>query len=542
MHKHHRSLQYISVLMLLLILSSLLFSAVRAADNSDGPIVTYGEINGEDTTQPPAGGHTDDGGSLSAEDTVSVNPDADQSPGEVDIIYYFYNRCLTCEEEKTVEDNIRAMVKMDFPNVTVNLEAYNVAVEENLEKLKVEFQNHDIDEEKLMLQPIVFIGDAVMIGSQELGDNFKGSVATYLRENTGKASKNVSVKYLYADGCSDCEKVNKFLEGITEIEVKNDDGTTTVKPLKVDKINAGDIAEIERINDLYNQHNVKPEEQRVPIILYDGGYLVGYDQISRNLVDVLSSGEGGAMGESGGPMTIVNVLWIALSGLIGGLSPCSMSLILLLFSLLIADRRKVLGGGFGFVVGRVIMYFLLGTVFFGLLSVIDKAVISGINLAIAILVIVIGVIFAVLSLIDFIRAKKGQSGKAILQFPPKMKAFYEKHIEKISTGRALFIAALIAGAIVAVGEFLCTGQLFAATVLYYFNSSAGDMLIGAFVFLIYAVMMSLPAVIVTLLVYKGKKYTDVAGKFANRESLIKLLMFILFLGFTALGVYNLWRG
>lgn len=473
-------------------------------------------------------------------DTLSVNPDADTQEGEITIRYYFYSRCLSCDEEATIKENILGMVKKDFPNVVADLQIYNVAEEENLEALKQEFAEHGISEENLMLHPIVFIGDEVMMGSQELGDRFQYAVSNTLKASRKAASNQVTVKYLYADGCTECEKAEEFLNGVAEIQVQNADGQIETKPFHVEAVNAGNIADIERINALYHQYGVKPEEQRVPIVLYDGGYLVGYDNISKNLVQVLENGsEGGGISRESGQMSAADVFWVALSGFIGGLSPCSMSLVLLLFSLLAADKRRVLKAGFGFVVGRIIMYFLMGTVFFGILNAASKAFLSGINTAVTILVCVVGVVFAVLSFIDFYRAKKGQAGKAILQFTPKMKAFYQTYIEKVSAGKALFAAAMVAGAIVAVGEFLCTGQLFAATVLYYFDAGAGNLLLGATVFLLYAVMLSLPAVVVTVLLYKGKQYLEAADRFAGKEYLVKLLMSLLFLGFAALGIYHL---
>ena len=61
------------------------------------------------------------------------SPDADLEEGNVEILYYFYNRCLSCDEEATIEENILGMLKKDFPNVTADLTIKNVAEEENLE-------------------------------------------------------------------------------------------------------------------------------------------------------------------------------------------------------------------------------------------------------------------------------------------------------------------------------------------------------------------------------------------------------------------------
>ena len=478
-------------------------------------------------------------------DTVSVSPDADLEEGNVEILYYFYNRCLSCDEEATIEENILGMLKKDFPNVTADLTIKNVAEEENLEALRQALIDSGVGEEKLMQHPIVFIGDQVLIGSQELGEKFQPAVAAYLEEQRAAEDESVTIQYLYAEGCSECEQVTEFLDGITAVEVQNEDGSVEEKPLRVERIDAGNIADIEEINALYSEHQVKPEERRVPIVLYDGGYFVGYENIQKNLINALKNGnlsynDQDLTEEAEESLSAANLFWVALSGLIGGLSPCSMSLVLLLFSLLIADKQKVLKAGFGFILGRIILYFLLGTVFFGLLQAIDRSLFSGINTVVAILVVVIGCLFAVLSFIDFLRTKNGRAGKAILQFTPRMKAFYRRTVEKLSTGKAVFIAAMLAGAVIAVGEFLCTGQLFAATVLYYFDASAGNMMVGALIFLLYTVMLSLPAVVVTLLIYKGKQYLDIAAKFAGKEYLIKLVMAILFLGFAALSAYHLW--
>ena len=113
-------------------------------------------------------------------DTVSVSPDADLEEGNVEILYYFYNRCLSCDEEATIEENILGMLKKDFPNVTADLTIKNVAEEENLEALRQALIDSGVGEEKLMQHPIVFIGDQVLIGSQELGEKFQPAVAAYL--------------------------------------------------------------------------------------------------------------------------------------------------------------------------------------------------------------------------------------------------------------------------------------------------------------------------------------------------------------------------
>ena len=181
-------------------------------------------------------------------DTVSVSPDADLEEGNIEILYYFYNRCLSCDEEATIEENILGMLKKDFPNVTADLTIKNVAEEENLEALRQALIDSGVGEEKLMQHPIVFIGDQVLIGSQELGEKFQPAVAAYLEEQRAAEDESVTIQYLYAEGCSECEQVTEFLEGITTVEVQNEDGSVEEKPLRVERIDAGNIADIEAVS------------------------------------------------------------------------------------------------------------------------------------------------------------------------------------------------------------------------------------------------------------------------------------------------------
>ena len=50
-----------------------------------------------------------------------------------------------------------------------------------------------------MQHPIVFIGDQVLIGSQELGEKFQPAVAAYLEEQRAAEDESVTIQYLYAE-------------------------------------------------------------------------------------------------------------------------------------------------------------------------------------------------------------------------------------------------------------------------------------------------------------------------------------------------------
>lgn len=230
-------------------------------------------------------------------------------------------------------------------------------------------------------------------------------------------------------------------------------------------------------------------------------------------------------------ISVTELILTALSGFTGGISPCSLSLILMLLTQLIVNKKRALASGLSFIAGRGIIYILLGTLLAEVLNAMNTATLSAVIYA---LTVITCVIFAILCFIDFISIKRGHAGKAILKLPVKVRTFYEKSIEKTALGSTVTIGSFVAGAFVGIGEFMCTGQIFAVTVFRFFDNGP----IRLLAFLLYAVMMSIPALIVTLAIYKGKSYLAIAKSLSGKEHLVKLALSVLFALF---GVFCVWK-
>ena len=90
-----------------------------------------------------------------------------------------------------------------------------------------------------------------------------------------------------------------------------------------------------------------------------------------------------------------------------------------------------------------------------------SAVLEPVGRILQILIILLSIVFAVLNFIDFFMARKNEYGKIRFQLPPKLRAFQRNYLENTLNcgGKYLTGTVFIAGIVLSVGEFLCTGPV-----------------------------------------------------------------------------------
>lgn len=331
---------------------------------------------------------------------------------------------------------------------------------------------------------------------------------------TASASEIINADYYFYSRCADCgaeESAEKELRAKLEIEYPNSN-------ININIYNVADETLNQKLKDEFLIRGISEEKLSMyPIVFIGDTVLIGQDYYS-------------AFDPEQKTRSLTELVWTAISGLAGGISPCSLSLILMLLTQLITNKKRALASGLSFITGRGLIYLLLGTALSGILNALNTSIIYDVISAVTV---IFCILLAILCFIDFVRIKSGHAGKAILKLPAKTRAFYEKYIQKAVDGRAVLITSFFAGIIVGTGEFLCTGQIFAVTVLHFFDRGIYRLL----VFLLYTIAMSIPALAVTLLIYSGKSYLNIATTLSQKEHLVKLTLALLFAVF---GVFCIW--
>jgi cytochrome c biogenesis protein CcdA len=208
---------------------------------------------------------------------------------------------------------------------------------------------------------------------------------------------------------------------------------------------------------------------------------------------------------------------VLVSGFLDGVNPCAFTVLLLFIGLLTSkpgnERQSLLMGGL-YIVTIFLTYMAIGLSLYRLVEISEAAnwvvTIGG--------VIMIGM--GLLNLIEFIR-NKGFTLR--MPFSGQMEVYNWM-------SRLTYPATVVAGVLVAIFEFPCTGAVYFSIVSLL--ASTETFAAGYMYLLLYNLVFILPLVIVFLIAWMGEKKIDALG--ASNHRYLKLISSILFI---SLGIY-----
>lgn len=377
------------------------------------------------------------------------------------------------------------------------------------------------------------------------------------------STKNVhaadrTVVYFKEATCIVCQELVGFEDGpageytpeTDYIKIMEDQGITVL---------VYDILSSSENNDLFKAYNVSYgitiSSARVPIIFVGDQYFDNSDDIKEavndNTIYNLSSDplkevtivEGGAFNDLKGVLGFIAVLG---AGLLDGINPCAIAMLLLFVSLLgFTEKKKILIlVSITYIFALFISYLLLG---FGLLNLLnnyaDQAELLNdiINWFIFILV---SFLF-LLNMYDFVVTKNEDYAKVKNQLPKWVQRYNKIIIKKFTNiindeNNKKGIAAVlgitfILGLTLSVTELVCTGQIYVAiinTVRY------EEVAYSYFLLFSYNVMFVVPLIIIAVVAIRGKGIVSTSNFIREHLHIIKLLNALLFL---AIAVYFYFR-
>jgi len=352
--------------------------------------------------------------------------------------------------------------------------------------------------------------------------------------------------FFYTQGCKDCEGVKEFMAGMDQIYEVTYNGKQFDSRIEVLAFDIGTAQGLENMYRFYAAYDVPEERQFVPSIYIGDVHLLGEEETRRDLIKHIKSGKG--LVEASLTEEILNssqvdvslsgqsIAGVLTTGLINGFNPCSISMMLFLFSLLLTKKNNVLKLGMAFILGKFMTYLLLGTAFYSILSQLNFDLVN------ALVKVVLVVIFGGLSLmnfLDFFAAKNEAYGHIRMQLPTGLRKFNHDMMKGLTDGKnekSLLAVCFLLGVLISAGEFLCTGQIYLATILYVLQNSPGLNMISLTYFVVYCLAFILPLVVITIAVHKSKSYFNLSELVRGNMHIIKLVNAMLFLLFLILVV------
>lgn len=227
------------------------------------------------------------------------------------------------------------------------------------------------------------------------------------------------------------------------------------------------------------------------------------------------------------------------AGFLDGINPCAFSTIIFLISYLSlvgGTRRQIFKTGIVFSFAVFLSYFLIGLTFFSFARIFLKN--SFLSYLINLLLLVFVVILMVLSLIDFVRIRRGRTNDVTLQLSDKIKKRIREKIRKFARREKMIMTTtFILGVVIAGMELTCTGQVYIPIVTMI---SAPEHRLSAVLYLfIYNLAFIFPLLIVFLLTLFGVTSRKMTMIFQENTAAVKLGLMFLFLIMAILIIYNL---
>ncbi len=371
--------------------------------------------------------------------------------------------------------------------------------------------------------------EGVTYGPQDLFEAMGLSVEIDTKQSVIKLAYNrVVAVYFYSSTCDTCQRTEEFLKKLKEKYTN----------LNVVEYNIYSTLNYDLLMEYGKQYKLPEEKQGfTPSVFISDQVIIGaeiehkleavvekYKEMPPTLI--LKAGKYETKLEK--KSLLLHILSAVGLGFVNGLSPCSLSMFLFLVTLLVAAKDKMLRCGISFLAGKVCMFFLLGTVFYQLMSRIHM---SAFSKWMKIFMIAFTICFALLNLVDFFFARAERYEKMHLQLPKKLKQWNQKLMrwgEKFVLSKWCIVVMVGIGMAVATGEFLCTGQIYLSSIVVLVQKNTAGYLPTLLLFL-YSVAFVIPLFIIMLIMSFGKKAFGISEAVLEKIPWIKLISSILFI-------------
>lgn len=471
------------------------------------------------------------------------------------IEYYYYSSCDSCTEGEYFENELKENLKDVIGEEEYIVQLKNVSIPEIYDEF-VAITKDQQTEDFYPTPPLLKVGDTFLFGVDDITDKSRDTIVDEIKIS-GKSQDDLIADmkgidpndsffvYFFVPGCKDCQKAQSYFEAMDKTYFTEGKDPSN---LKINYINIGDFNNIPLAQWFYQKYHIEEKDQKAPALFYQNGCLQGFEEIKNGMPGVISRGEArnwqdvdyvpASVNEG---FTMADWGMLVVTGLTNGLNPCGLSILFLLISLLLTKKEKIRRLGMAFILAKIVTYLLLGTVFSSILGQLSTTVIEPVQRVLKIVLVVFITIFAILNFVDIYFTSREKYGEVKMQLPAKLKRFNQKYLEKVlqRSSKSLVGVVFLAGIVISVGEFLCTGQLYLASVIYVMDKQGAFGWSAFLMFAVYLICMSIPLLIIVYAADRSAKLLNISEFVRKREPLVKFLYGVLFLIFAVVTLISL---
>jgi len=337
--------------------------------------------------------------------------------------------------------------------------------------------------------------------------------------------------YFYEVGCQNCSRAEYDIKYVQNIYPQ----------LLIEEYNVQDDAALaEWLGGLTGV----PEDQRLltPALFVGGDHLIGADITAEALLSLIekhaSDGSERVWADfrpDEAEQTIVErfmsfgALTVAFAGLVDGLNPCAFATLIFFVSYLTLSGRKgkkVLAVGAAFTLGVFLAYLAVGLGFYQVLDLLGDTL-ATLGRWVYGLTALLCAALAVLSLLDALKARRGDMGEMALNLPHRLRMRINAVIRDGRNSTVFVLGAFFTGVVVSFLELACTGQIYLPTIIFMVSRPEMQGRAAAFLVL-YNLLFILPLVVVFVLAYYGTGSKQLTSFMERHAATVKFGMALLF--------------
>jgi len=431
--------------------------------------------------------------------------------------YYYINVCDACNPADDFRETFHELTGESTDDY--RYVHYNTYKAEGKVMLRDAIERYGLEADAVRL-PLVIADGVAYMGETQIRSDLP-------RYTVSRAETTHSlIYYLYVTACESCGKARRILEELPDIADVKIGNYAFQSELRIEKIDIG--ANTGLAYALFDAFNVPEEKRLAPIVFIGDRYYQGVESIERFLNFSIARGAGlrTPFITEEAPLPAIGWGLTALAGLVGGLNPCALSMLLLFLSLLMNMKKNIGTMAALFLASKFAVYLFIGTVFLTLFQAWNPA---WLPLAAKIVLTLISAFLIAINLRDARMAHREQYGDIRNQLPARLRRGLQSRIRSAldgSKGSVILIAGL--GVVVAAGEFLCAGQVYLATLLTALQRNRDSLkLFGQLIF--YCLMFLVPSAIISLLIVKGRNALEVSEFMRRNMASVKIITAVFFI-------------
>ena len=426
------------------------------------------------------------------------------------VLYFYENYCESCSPDEEFAETFRALTGLSLDECDYT--AWNTVRQTGRDQLEQTLAELGLETASL---PMAVVDGVAYQGASELESALAEAALSW-----GNA-KDSAIVYLYAPACESCARAVKVLDALPESVTVTRGSVQFESPVTVTRIDAS--AQTGTANALFEAYAVPDDDRITPIVFFADRYLAGADDIEASLADMVALGwavGGVRMDEAEenavppAPLTLLGTLG---AGLVGGLNTCALSMLLLFLSIVLELRGRAGGYAACFLLAKFACYLLIG---FVLLDVLQRFNPHWLQPLARILLTAIGGALAALNLWDALQIRHENLGGVRNQLPAGMRRKLHRAIRALIGRRVLVPAVIALGFLVALGEFLCAGQLYLMRLLSALQ--AGESMLELHLALYCAAFIA-PSALLSALILRGRSQMEVSEFLAEHMAAVKLV-------------------